>query len=199
MQKKQNSYGVSPMPANPLLIVALETEVPAEIASRWQIVFTGVGKINATFHLSKAIAAYRPDFLINYGSAGAIAKGLGGVVEVGSAVQGDMDVRPLGLELGQTPFDSCPATIQLSDSPVRCGSADRFSDTPPELACDIVDMELFALAKIAWHEQIPLRAFKFISDAADDKAAGAWKDSLTSCARAFLEFEKTLLDLMAAD
>lgn len=135
-----------------------------------------VGKINATCHLSKAIAAHRPDFLINYGSAGAIAKGLDGMVEVGSAVQGDMDVRPLGLELGQTPFDSCPATIQLSDSPVRCGSADRFSDTPPELACDIVDMELFALAKIAWHEQIPFRAFKFISDAADDKAAGAWKD-----------------------
>ena len=37
----------------------------------------------------------------------------------------------------------------------------------PELACDLVDMELYALEKLAKHEQIPLKCLKFISDNAD--------------------------------
>ncbi len=35
-------------------------------------------------------------------------------------------------------------------------------------------------------------AFKFISDDADDKAAGAWKEQLAIICARFLEFEKTL-------
>ena len=56
-------------------------------------------------------------------------------------------------------------------------------------------MELFALAKIAWHEKIPLRAFKFVSDGADDKAGDSWKDSLPSSAEAFARLEPQLLAL----
>ena len=186
------------MSAKPLLLVALESEVPATIAERWNVVFTGVGKINASYALMKALASYRPSLLINYGTAGGITPQTEKVVQVGQVCQCDMDVRPLGVALGSTPFDSCPATIQLSantrfsDNLVKCGTADIFSETPPELPCDIVDMELYALAKIAWHEQIPLIAFKYISDEADDKAAAQWKDSLPASVRAFEEIEPAL-------
>ncbi|MGB0397122.1 MAG: 5'-methylthioadenosine nucleosidase [Candidatus Puniceispirillaceae bacterium] len=183
------------MSGKPLLIVALESEVPADITKRWDVVFTGIGKVNASYICMKAIANYRPGLLINYGTAGGIRTGLDQVVEVGTSVQCDMDVRPLGIALGTTPFDDCPASIRLSDSPICCGTADRFSDSAPELTCDIVDMELFALAKIAWHEKIPLRAFKFISDAADDKAGDSWKNSLPSSAEAFARLEPQLLAL----
>lgn len=180
------------MSAKPLLLVALESEVPANIAERWNVVFTGVGKINASYALMKALTSYRPSLLINYGTAGGITPQTKKVVQVGQVLQCDMDVRPLGVALGSTPFDSCPACIQLSDSQVTCGTADKFSDTPPELACDIVDMELYALAKIAWHEKTPLAAFKYISDDADDKAAAQWKDSLPASVRAFEEIEPAL-------
>ena len=180
------------MPKKPLLIVALESEVPPDISQRWDVVFTGIGKINASYALMKALTRFSPDMLINYGTAGGITSGLDHVVEVGSSVQCDMDVRPLGLELGSTPLDDCPPVLELSGSPIKCGTADRFSEAPPELACDIVDMELYALAKIAWHEQIPLHAFKYISDDADDKAASQWRDSLPASARAFKNIEPAL-------
>lgn len=183
------------MTSKPLLLVALESEVPPDITNRWQVIFTGVGKVNASYRLTKAITDDRPSLLINYGTAGALQSGLGEVVEVGTCRQCDMDVRPLGIQLGTTPFDHCPASIKLSESPICCGTADRFSDSPPELACDIVDMELFALAKIAWHENIPLRSFKYISDSADEKAAGSWKDSLPASARAFERLEEQLLSI----
>ena len=92
------------MSGKPLLIVALESEVPADITKRWDVVFTGVGKVNASYICMKAIAVYRPGLLINYGTAGGIRTGLDQVVEVGTSVQCDMDVRPLGIALVQPPL-----------------------------------------------------------------------------------------------
>lgn len=60
------------MSAKPLLLVALESEVPVNITERWNVVFTGVGKINASYALMKALTSYRPSLLINYGTAGGI-------------------------------------------------------------------------------------------------------------------------------
>ena len=48
------------MSAKPLLLVALESEVPVNITERWNVVFTGVGKINASYALMKVLTSYRP-------------------------------------------------------------------------------------------------------------------------------------------
>ena len=48
------------MSAKPLLLVALESEVPVTITERWNIVFTGVGKINASYALMKTLPAIGP-------------------------------------------------------------------------------------------------------------------------------------------
>ena len=42
--------------------------------------------------------------IINYGTAGAVGN-LSGLIEPTGFVDRDMDVRPLGFELGQTPFE----------------------------------------------------------------------------------------------
>ena len=56
-------------------------------------------------------------------------------------------------------------------------------------------MELYALAKIAAREQIPLKSFKFISDHADDNAQQDWKGSLPDAASAFLQIQDDLRSL----
>lgn len=183
------------MKTRALLIVALDHELPKEGRADWSVLYTGVGKVNAAISLMAALAESKPDILINYGTAGAVTPGLSGVVEVGRSVQYDMDVRPLGLELGVTPFEADTASFTLSDSPLVCGTADRFATRPPEIACNLVDMELYALAKIAARQNIPLRSYKFISDHANDSANEDWKSSLPDAASAFLELQKTLLRL----
>ena len=106
-----------------------------------------------------------------------------------------MDARPLGIALGATPFETETERFTLSDSPLICGTADRFVTSAPELTCDLVDMELYALAKIAKREQIPLKSFKFISDNADDNSQQDWKNSLPDSASGFLSIQDDLLSL----
>lgn len=146
----------------------------------------GVGKINAAYHTLKAISEFKPRLLINFGTAGGLSDGLDELVEVGRVVQRDIDLRPMGFPLGTTPYDPLSDALELAGQGVTCGSGDNFVDSPPELACDIVDMELYAIAKVAAKEGVPLRAFKYISDRADDSAPADWKKSLTKAADCFL-------------
>ena len=53
---------------NTLIIVALEAELPRELLPTWRIVYSGVGKINATITLCDAIAQYKPRAVVNYGT-----------------------------------------------------------------------------------------------------------------------------------
>ena len=65
----------------------------------------GVGKINATYNLTKLIHKYKPVEVINYGTAGSTKKGLSGIVECTKFYQRDMDVRGLlDIKLGETPL-----------------------------------------------------------------------------------------------
>tara|TARA_B100000886_G_scaffold332782_1_gene285895 strand:- start:632 stop:1183 length:552 start_codon:yes stop_codon:yes gene_type:complete len=183
------------MKSRALLIVALEQELPTTGLADWTILYTGVGKVNAGINLMAALTEKKPDLLINYGTAGAIKTDLTDIVEVGQSVQCDMDASPLGIALGATPFETGSERFTLSNSPLICGTADRFVTSAPELACDLVDMELYALAKIAKREQIPLKSFKFISDNADDSSHQHWKNSLPDAASGFLSIQQHLLSL----
>ena len=176
-----------------LLLVAMAQELDTAPRFDMILVHTGVGKVNAAWRTALAIRQHRPDLVINFGTAGALQAGLSGLVEVGAVVQRDMDVRALGLELGHTPFESDSHKITFSDAPLICGTGDSFANSLPELPCDLVDMELYAIAKICRAEKIPLRAFKYISDSADGDAPQDWRAALDHAALAFISHVKNAL------
>jgi len=171
-------------PQTTLLVVALENELPRAMAAGWNIVYTGVGKINAAMTLCDAIAKYQPQQVVNYGSAGALRPGLSGLHIVTRFLQRDMDVRALGFALGQTPFED-DIEISTKGEGLSCSSGDQFVSAPPEIASDLVDMEAYALAKICRQKAIDFHCFKFISDNADGDAAGDWSQHLATGAKLF--------------
>jgi adenosylhomocysteine nucleosidase len=140
------------MYANPLFLVALEVELPSLDFPNLNIQYTGVGKVNATYHTMRGIRTYQPTVIINFGSAGAVASKICGLVQVTSVVQRDMDVRGLGFELGKTPFETGEDRFVLDDCAiidnnqngvkVSCSTGDNFVFEVPEVHSDIVDMEL---------------------------------------------------------
>ena len=184
------------LPDGHLILVALDDELPTPKllthVANGQRAIIGVGKINAAYHTMKIIQANRPRLLINFGTAGGLADGVDELVEVGSVVQRDMDLRTLGFPLGTTPFDPQPDEIMLPETGVVCGTGDDFVHSVPDITCDIVDMELYAIAKVAVREGVPLRAFKYISDKADESAPTDWKENLARAADCFLDRLKTI-------
>ena len=52
-------------PKNTLILLALEAGLSREMISSWNVVYTGVGKVNATLKGSEYVASYKPYLYLN--------------------------------------------------------------------------------------------------------------------------------------
>ena len=180
-----------------LFLVALEVELPVKQFPQLEIIYTGVGKVNAAYQTMKSIALSKPDIIINFGSAGAVRPNISGLVQVSKVIQRDIDLEGLGFELGQTPFEDGEDFFLLGDSmqfdkvadreKVLCSTGDNFVSEPPRLSSDIVDMELYAIAKVCSREGVPLYSWKFISDQADGNSPSDWERNVAFGVNEFKE------------
>jgi adenosylhomocysteine nucleosidase len=155
------------------------------------VLHTGMGKLNAAYALTRALRGGPPPALVvNYGTAGGLKPGLSGLVEVAGVLQADMNAGPLAPR-GLTPQDPSPMVLSSGQPGVLCGTGDQFVTAPDpwllEQGVEVVDMELFAIAWVCQREGVPWRAFKFISDHADNDAGTSWQAHLASRRELFLQ------------
>lgn len=172
-----------------LFVFALESEAGEHFNSVKKL-FTGIGKVNAAFELTKAIYTQRPKLIVNLGSAGSNHFNRGELICCTNFVQRDMDVRGLGFALYETPFSGMsPVLVHgLKFDGVQegtCGTGDSFEMDHTTTAYNLVDMEAFPLALIAQKEGIPFLCLKYISDSADGAAADDWSVHVHRAAAAF--------------
>ncbi len=173
---------------NPLFVFALESEAGNHF-DKENRVFVGVGKVNASYHLTKAIAKYQPDIIINLGTAGSTAFGRGSVVCCTAFIQRDMEVSALGFEKFETPFENSAVIlnngIELPNFPIGiCGTGDQFEMEHNNHEYNVIEMEAYALAKVANLENIPFLALKYISDGADGNAVDDWTTEIKRASEA---------------
>ncbi|WP_130804925.1 5'-nucleosidase [Acinetobacter sp. Marseille-P8049] len=146
--------------------------------------YSGIGKVNAAFTAFDVIQKTGCDVLLNLGSAGSSVFDAHSLVEVRQVVQRDMDVSPLGFPIGTTPLDhDFPAAIELepffSELPKGiCGTGDSFETGAAKLACDLVDMEAYAIAKVCKKLGVRCISVKYITDGANDTAHLDWEANL---------------------
>lgn len=171
------------------VLVALKSELPDELPSGYQLVYTGIGKINATYAALKTALLDDCEAIINYGTAGAFKSDhVAELLEIGTLYQRDMDARPLAA-LGETPLETrLPSSeINLPQGKYSLGTGDSFVTAPPEQSSDAVDMEAYAIAKVCIIEGVPFSCFKFITDLADENAAEHWQENVSLGAQIFLQ------------
>jgi adenosylhomocysteine nucleosidase len=190
---------------NILIVCALEMETQGQL-DNWKphnILYTGVGKVNATHHLTKRLLTdktmnydVRIRLVINYGTAGSRKYQQGELVDCTKFVQRDMDVTGLGFIKYQTPFEK-NIPIQLDYDHVDfnpigkkalCGSGDSF--VQEETIGDVVDMESYALAKVCKLYDVPFISFKYITDGADGDAGVDWEENV---GKGIMKFKKEIL------
>ena len=143
-----------------LIVCALEEETAGQLDNYFdderQILYTGVGKVNATFKLTQRLHSSHlhylppmPKLVINYGTAGSRELAIGELVDCTRFIQRDMNVSGMGFHRGQTPFDNdIPLELDFRNKPLNvdwgrehhintikkhlvCGSGDNFVDGVP--------------------------------------------------------------------
>ena len=187
----------------PLVVMALPQEGgPLFESAEVPVLYTGVGKINAAYHLTLRLAEYRArgqplPLVVNFGTAGSSQFERGQLVSCPTFVQRDMDASPLGFEPGATPFDPTPKVLTFPSLTTHlpeavCGTGDSFATSHLETHFSVVDMEAYALAKVCWLQGARFGCIKFVTDGADDGAANAWQETVGHAAERFLELYQQL-------
>lgn len=175
----------------PLLVFALPQE-SQDVFDGYEILYTGVGKVNAVYTLTRRLLQGKPGMVINLGTAGSARHKAGSVVNPTSFVQRDMDVTALGFVKFQTPFSKDPVRLtggqRAEDFPDGiCGSGDNFAAVvAAPVDYDVIDMEAYALALVCQREGVPFLCLKYISDGADESAATDWNAALHHTAEVLL-------------
>jgi adenosylhomocysteine nucleosidase len=170
-----------------LLVFAMELESQSLFESE-EVIYTGIGKINATFTLTQKLTQLQsqgkmPQRVINFGSCGSQFFNRHSLVEVAEFHQVDMDVSPLGVPKGVTPFDKWGGALTtdsfLTSLPrARCETADLFQTQLSGTETTIVEMEAYALAKVCLKLNVPFTAIKHVTDGADGSAHEAWAENV---------------------
>ena len=171
-----------------LIVCALEVETQGQLKD-YDVLYTGVGKVNATFKLTQKFGKFGShvpyDLVINYGTAGSRKIKKKTLVDCTKFVQRDMDVTGLGFMRGETPFEKEPPLMLETKSDFNpigrnatCGTGDCFVEDKSQYYGEVVDMEAYALAKVCYHYDIPFISFKYITDGADEQAHEDWEANL---------------------
>ena len=176
---------------NRLVVSALKMET-SNGSGNYDLLHTGVGKVNAAIQLTSYLLSHPVSLVINYGTAGSRNIPVGELVKCTKFVQRDMDKTALGFKLGETAYETdVPMIIDYGEG-LTCGTGDNFvQDVNKELdIIDVFDMEAYALAKVCYVFNVPFVSYKYISDNADDDSPSDWEKNL---ADGILKFEEEVL------
>lgn len=153
---------------------------------------SGIGKVNAAMSTSILLEKYKPDCIINTGSAGGFNPSLnvGDVVISTEVRHHDVDVTVFGYEYGQVPQlpAAFPATEMLIETAERAAqeiegiqvvkgliaTGDSFMNDPVKVDfvrtkfddLQAVEMEAAAIAQVAYQFQTPFVIIRSLSDIA---------------------------------
>lgn len=172
------------------------------------LVETGIGKVNAASATSLLCDRYRPDIIINTGSAGGFSEKLSvGDVVVGSQFRySDVDATGFDYQLGQVPqmpasytvaekwLTLQPLLVKDKDYQIHHGlivTADSFMSNHQQVeaikaafpTAIASDMEGTAIAQVASFYDIPVLNIRGISDIAGSEAAKAFDANIDLAAR----------------
>tara|TARA_A100001037_G_scaffold289217_1_gene300728 strand:+ start:139 stop:759 length:621 start_codon:yes stop_codon:yes gene_type:complete len=201
------------MKDNILITVALKIEFQGEIPDNCDLIYTGVGKVNAAYNLTRKLESMNtlPSYIVNYGTAGSKNLKIGEIVDCTRFIQHDMYLKEFGLNPGQTAFEfdqyeqnEPPVILNFKSenkNPLKkhyiCASGDKFItkfdnnfldiEKTYNIKISVIDMEAYALAKVSYLYKIPFISFKYITDNLNSTGVSDWEQHVKHGANQFTE------------
>lgn len=149
-----------------LIVAALKEEFPYE---DYNLIYTGVGKVNATIGLYSHLIKHKEiNLVINVGTAGGVDCNKNSIIECG--IYGDGQLEYPG---------SIEEIITFDNKKSKILTFDNFIDKKPQKYCNCVDMESFALAKVCRTLNINFKCIKYITDiVGEENQQSEWIDNI---------------------
>lgn len=193
-----------------IIICALPDEFPEKLLddhhlNNFKIIYSGVGKINASITTFQAIIDFKPSLIINFGTAGALDSNTCDLIAISSVIQRDICAEPFA-KRGDIPFNHYPNQYfaeKINDlNKIKsgiCATGDSFVNQHDQWLIDnnvlVVDMELFAIAYTAFRTKTPWISFKYVSDYANQDSNHNWQENVSKGSKLFIEQLKLIQNL----
>lgn len=165
---------------------------------------SGIGKVNAAVSTTLLLSLFKPEYVINIGSAGGYDPELqvGDVVISDQVVHHDVDVTAFGYAMGQVPnmpetYSADASLIKqaqkafsaVTDAQVKVGligTGDSFMNDPVRVeevratfpALVAVEMEAAAVAQVCYKFAIPFVVVRSLSDIAGKESSKSFEEYL---------------------
>ena len=159
------------------------------------LVICGIGKVSAALATQAAIDKFKPEKIINFGTAGGANDSVNilSLYLIDKCCQYDFDLSELdGCEVGYmqdygTKFYECDNSFPAFLPKTSLCTADRFSnriadiDTVNSAGCSLRDMEGAAVAQVALSNGLPFIALKGVTDTFTHPAAEFYENKKQVC------------------
>ncbi|EKD28665.1 MAG: hypothetical protein ACD_79C00249G0002 [uncultured bacterium] len=167
----------------------IENQLADNILLRNDTLITGYGKLNSAISLMKKLQDNQYDRIINIGICGAVKKDIPvfSIFEVSKVIEGDAysPKKNNFINLNSVyPGKFKSAVLVTGDQPVL---TEEHRNQVISLGGEVVDMECFALAKVAKSFNIPFFAFKIVSDHANEKTLEFVRNNVIKASKTLCE------------
>jgi adenosylhomocysteine nucleosidase len=174
-----------------LFVMAAEAEYGPHLRARFTPLMTGVGPVEAAMTLAafmggRKAAGDLPDLIVSLGSAGSRTLEQTKICQAMSVSYRDMDASAFGFERGKVPFSDLPVELPLEPhipgletARLSTGANIVSGSAYDSIDADMVDMETYALKRVAMNFDIPMIGLRGISDGkADLRHVDDWTEYL---------------------
>ncbi|MBP5419030.1 MAG: nucleosidase [Bacteroidales bacterium] len=150
----------------------------------------GCGKAKAAAATMKIVLTYKPDFVLNVGTAGSCNHPIGEILVCNSFL--DRNLLPL-VEFGLEAKISIDTNNEVAQKLISgctlstCNTGDNFVYEPFGDG-DVCDMEAFAIAQVCKSESVPMIAIKYVTDIVGQNSVQMWEDKLADARKALTNF-----------
>lgn len=191
---------LSSPPRKVLACFALEEEratVQLPGAPEVRTIVTGVGKARAAMRLTMALRDFRPDMVLNVGTAGTVRHAIGDIVVARRFIDRDHErVRLPGLDYkldfstAGMPLPMLRSVLsgQSADGRFTVSTGDDFVTDAAGCPADVFDMEAFAEALVCRETGVPFVSVKYVTDIIGRNSIRLWEEKLEDARRALTLF-----------
>ena len=174
-----------------LILLALKDEAPS-LFTRPNVFEIGVGKVASAINTIHLINSYKPDRIINLGTAG--SKSLKpDLYRVNKVIQHDVNLMALDLPPAVSLKDN-HTIMYIPGDGYTCASGDLFVTEWDKIriSCHMIDMEAYSVVRAAMVSEVEVEVWNHISDAADDNSNTSWEENIAIGEKKYIEILETL-------